>query len=69
VRALVAMGQPTLSDGLARVGLNDSPSRVLFSVKGTLADPSSDLRRVLVEAVHLWQQSEEKKVLTGTSLR
>jgi CheY-like chemotaxis protein len=69
VRALVAMGQPTLSDGLARVGLNDSPSRVMFSVKGTLADPSSDLRRVLVEAVHLWQQSEEKKVLTGTSLR
>jgi len=56
-RVVVGVGQPTLQDGLSRIGITTTDRRRVSCVCGALADPSSDLRSLLISAIGVWVSS------------
>ncbi len=56
-RVVVGIGQPTLQDSLARIGITSTDTRRVACVRGGLGDPSSDLRSLLITAMGLWVSS------------
>ncbi len=60
VAAVVGVGQPTLEEGLSRIGVVSTPSRLVCCLRGVLGDPSSDLRRLILHAIRFWLSSGAK---------
>ncbi|HYQ01849.1 MAG TPA: response regulator [Polyangiaceae bacterium] len=59
-RVVVGIGQPTLQDGLSRIGITTTDSRRVSCVRGGLSDPSSDLRSLLIAAIGVWVSSNSQ---------
>jgi CheY-like chemotaxis protein len=56
-RVVVGIGQPTLQEGLSRIGIGTTDTRRVSCLCGGLGDPSSDLRSLLISAIGVWVSS------------